>query len=632
MTSTTSRTFSEAATTNVTAETDVLPQWNFEKFYTSAESPEFEADFVRLEQWTEDFRQRYEGKVATLDGDGLAAMIAESKDKDDLQGKLSTYVSLKQVQDSELYTDAAEATDNRMAPINAADAFQSYEMKKIDEQQLQQMLAQSAALRVYAPYIDQVRKGIPHTPPLEVIKYRTEASPASGVVGLYDKWHAAKRYEFEGKQLNQTQILDIFTNSPDKARRAAAHAAFIGGLKEDSMLMAHLYNERLRLKTVDDKWSKFDQPWDGMNLGNNVTAAMVDALEQSVKDNYKPVLQRFYALKAKLLGQDHLDIFDRNVNPFDVISGKQEEDYVPYNEAKEIVLKAYRSFSPRMADAIGQFFDNGWIDAVITPNKAPGAFAHPGAARLANPMVMLNYKGSARDVATMAHELGHGAHQFLSAHKGDSIVHSPLTYAETASVFGEMLTFKSLVAAAKNDDERRNLLCEKINDMVNTVFRQISFHDFEKRIHTAFREEGRPLTKEELSGHFVEALRESYGPTIPLEDDYGIAYTYIGHFMHSPFYVYAYAFGDSLVNALYQVYEEGTVPDFEDKYIEMLEKGGTLEPKDLKDMFGLDVTDPGFWNKGIKVISDLLDELETLCQPLLDQKAKPGNPGPAPQA
>lgn len=609
-----------------TAQTDKLPEWNFEKFYPGVDSAEYEADFRRLEQWSADFVARYEGKITSLDGDALAAAIDEAKAKDDLQGKISTYVSLKQVQDSKKYTAAAEACDNRMAPIDAGDAYFSHEIKQIDEQKLQDMLQQSAALQKYAPYIERIRKGIPHTPPLEVVKYRTEASPASGVVALYDKWHAAKRFDFDGEQLNQTEILHIITDDADKNRRKAAHDAFINGLQQDSMLMAHLFNERLRLKSVDDKWSNFPQPWDGMNLGNNVEASMVDALEKAVKDGYPRIMQRFYELKAKLLGQPHLDIFDRNVNPFETAA--KPARYVSFAEAKDIVLSAYRSFSPRMADVAQKFFDNGWIDAVVTKNKAPGAFAHPGAARLAHPMVMLNYKGSSGDVSTMAHELGHGVHQYLAAPKGDAIVHSPLTFAETASVFGEMLTFKSLLSAAKSDDERRELLFEKVNDMINTVFRQISFHDFEKRAHTAFRDEKRPLTEEEIAGHFTAALRESYGAAIPLEDSYGVAYSYIGHFMHSPFYVYAYAFGEALVDALYQVYEEGSVPDFEQKYIEMLEKGGTLTAKDLNDMFGLDINDPAFWNKGIKMIEGMLNELETLCQPLLNNKPQQA---PAPQ-
>ncbi|HEY8189531.1 MAG TPA: M3 family metallopeptidase, partial [Micavibrio sp.] len=509
------RNFSQA----VTSKTDQIPQWNFDKFYPDVDSPEYEADFVRLEQWAGDFKSRYEGKIVALDGDHLAAAIEESKAMGDLQGKLGTYVQLKQVQDSKEYTTAAEAYKNRAAPLNAAGAFFAYEIKEIEEAALQTALKESSALRKFRPWLDRLRKEIPHTPPLNVTQYATEMNAPGGVLALYDKWHAAKRFEFEGKELNQTELIPIFANDPDQARRRAAHEAFINGLQQDSMLSAHLFNERLRLKGVDDKWANFSQPWDERHLANNVTADMVDSLEKAAKDAYPRVMQRFYDLKARLIGQTHLNIYDRNVNPFETADkgAKEDKSYIPFAKAKEIVLSAYRGFSPSMADDAEKFFDNGWIDAVIGKNKRGGAFSHPGAARLAHPMVMLNYAGTPRDVATMAHELGHGVHQVKAAHEGDAIVESPLTFAETASVFGEMLTFKELVRRAGSDAERRKLLFEKVSDMMNTVFRQISFHDFEKRAHMAFKKENRPLTEDEIGGHFVDALQESYGSAIPLD-------------------------------------------------------------------------------------------------------------------
>jgi oligoendopeptidase F len=327
------------------------------------------------------------------------------------------------------------------------------------------------------------------------------------------------------------------------------------------------------------------------------------------------------------MGQDHLNIHDRNVNIF---SG-DGDSCIPFSEAKRMILEAYRSFLPEMADAAEKFFDNGWIDAPTDKHKRSGAFAHPGAAQLAHPMVMVNYQGKPGDVKTLAHELGHGVHQLWAAHKGDAIVHTPLTLAETASVFGEMLTFKSLIANASDDNEKRKLLFDKVNDMINTVMLQISFYDFEKRINRHYIEKGQPLSEEEMGNHWREALQDSYGSAIPLEEDYGYVFGYIPHLIHSPFYVYAYAFGDALVNALYGVYEEGNVPDFEEKYTRLLEAGGTLKPSDIEEMFGLDIRDPGFWDKGLSLIEEMIDELEQLCQPLLDRKAKPDvkdNPEP----
>lgn len=608
----------------ISASEDRLPVWNFANFYPEAGSPEFEADFRKLERLSAAFCARYEGRVAELSGEELAEALNVNLAKDDLEGKLGTYVYLKKTQDSKKYTAAAEAFSNRAAPLYAAEAFFWHEIKQLDEQKIQKMLKESEALRVWEPALRRARQFAPHTPELSVTKYSAELSPSSGVVGLYDKWHAAKRYEFEGQQLNQTELLDIVTEDHDRARRAAAYAVFLAGLKQDSLLMAHLFNERLRLKNVDDKWHKYAQPWESRHMGNNVTTAMADALEQAVRGGYEPVMQRFYRLKAQAMGLAQLETYDRNNNPFRAPDTK----YIPFAQAQDTVLEAYRRFSPRMADIAQRFFDEGWIDAVVTKNKESGAYAHPGAARLAQPMVMLNYQGSPSDVATMAHELGHGVHQYLAAFKGDAIVHSPTTFAETASVFGEMLVFRAQLAVAASDDERRFMLCEKINSMINTVFRQIAFHDFEKRCHTAFKTLSRPLTEEEIAQHFADSQRESYGDTIRLPEDFGYSYSYISHFMHSPFYVYGYAFGDALVNALYQVYEEGGVPDFEDKYIAMLEKGGTLEAQDLKSMFGLDIADPAFWSKGLAVIEGLLGDLEKLCPaPAAKPAAAPKPPG-----
>ncbi len=551
----------------------------------------------------------------------MAEAIKRSKDTGALAGKLFTYLSLKETQDSKKYGAAYAGFQAKAAPLFSNLAFFAHEIKQIDGKAIETALQSSEKLRHYEPWLDSIRRGIPHTPPLDVQRYAAELSPESGWNKLYDDRDVARRFTFEGKALQMNEIVEIFTSAPDRARRKAAHEVFVETLAQDSWMFAQLHNEIMRLTAVDNRWSNFKNPWDARHFSNNVAPEIVDALETAVKDSYARISHRFYALKAKLMGLDRLEIYDRNVNVFE--GGKEQK--ISYDEAKTIVLDAYRRFMPRMADEAQKFFDNGWIDASPDENKRGGAFAHPGGAQLAHPMVMLNYMGSPRDVATMAHELGHGVHQLLAAHKGDAIVSTPLTFAETASVFGEMLTFKSLLAGANNDDERRKLLFEKVNDMINTVFRQISFYDFEKRINTTYRDKGQPLTEEEFGTHWCEALQDSYGDALQLDESYGATYGYIPHIVHTPFYVYAYAFGDALVNALYAVYEEGSVPDFEENYIKMLEAGGTLKPEDLQDMFGLDIKDPAFWDKGLQVIENLLDELETLCKPLLDPKNRNTN-------
>ncbi len=606
----------------VTVKTDTLPRWNFENFYPDVDSAEFKADFKKLENLIGNFTARYEGKLADLNGNDLAKAIQEDKEIETLFGKLYTYMQLKHTQDSVKYGSDMVAFENKARPLGSKTAFFSHEIKQVSEQNIQDFLKTSSKLMKFAPWLNDIRRAIPHTPSLDIQKYGGELSPASGWHKLFDDTHIAKKYSFEGKELGDEEISEIFSNDPDQARRAAAHQVFQDGMKESASLFTSIHNELMRLKSIDDRWEKFDQPWDARHFSNNVTPEIVNALEKAVKDSYPRISHRFYDLKAKLMGQKHLNIYDRNINIF----AGEEKKYVPFLEAKEMVLNAYRSFSPQMADEAEKFFANGWIDAPVGKNKQGGAFAHPGGAYLAHPMVMLNYQGAPRDIETMAHELGHGVHQSLAAHKGDAIVETPITLAETASVFGEMLTFKSLLSNAENNDERRKLLFGKVNTMINTVFRQISFYDFEKRIHSTYKDKGGPLSEEEFGKHWVEALQESYGPAIPLDDDYGPVFGFLPHIVHTPFYVYGYAFGDALVNALYRVYEEGNVPDFEEKYIKMLEAGGTLKPEDLQDMFGLDITDPAFWNKGLQVIEDMLDELETLCDPLLEQKAQPPVP------
>ncbi len=612
----------------VTKETDVLPQWNFENLYPDGfESDEFKADFARLQQWSAELKERYKGKIKTLGGDQLAAAIQEMKDKDDLQMKMATYVALRRAQDSKKYARDEEIFKNNVAPIDAADVYFVYEIMQIKKKALPSLL-QSPALQKFAPWLENVRKGIPHTPPLKVIEYMTELKAESRVVGLFDKQRTARRFILEGETepLNQTKVLDIMSEHQDQAKRKAAYEIFIAALKQDSRTAAHLFNDMMGIKSVNDRWKNFDQPWDAMYLANNVTAPMVDALEAAAKDAYPRVMQRFYMLKAKLMGQEHLNVWDRNFNPLETAGGA-EKPYIPFAQACADVVEAYRAFSPRMAEIVQLFIDNGWIDTALGDDKDGGAFAHPGAARLAQPMVLINWHGTPRCKATLAHELGHAEHQYLAAHKGDAIVESPLSFAETASVFGEMLTFKDSLRKAGGDAERRTLLFDKVSDMLNTLCRQISFHDFEKRAHSAYKKEG-PQSEEALVRHFMDAVQPSFGSSIPLPEDYGVFYSYIPHFMHVPFYVHSYAFGDSLVNALYGVYEEDSVENFEQKYIEMLEMGGTLTAQHLKDTFGLDITDPGFWSKGTKVIEDLLDELEVLCEPLI--AAKPQAPYAAP--
>lgn len=602
----------QAVTTN-----DALPTWDLSKVYPSYKSPEFESDFQTMEKMINDFAAKYEGKVASLTGADLAKALEEDRQIDDIAGKLFTYVGLKTVQDNELYGEDEEALGNRATPLFTKMKFFFHEIKTLDEAAYTK-LKSAPALEKWVPALDKARKDIPHMMALEVQKYAGELSPGRDWNKSYDDRLVSMEFEFEGKTLKLEEILEIFTGDKDRERRAAAHKVFQEGMKQNDWYFADVTNALIRLNSVNGRWTKFDKPWESRHFANGIEPKIVDALENAVKSSYVKTSHRFYALKAKLMELDHLEIYDRNINVFQ----DKDELKIPWDQARTIVLEAFKSFSQDSHDIAKMFFDNGWIDAAPGENKAGGAFAHSGMARAQNPYVMVNYRGTARDVATLAHELGHGVHQYLESKNDRAVLSTPLTLAETASVFAEMLTFKSLLTSAQSDEQRRKMLFEKINDMINTVVRQVSFYDFEKRIHGQFQNEQKPLKKGEIGAHWVAALQDSYGPAIPLDEDYGPVYGYIGHFIHTPFYVYAYAFGDSLVNALYQVYEEGTIPkeEFKDKYTKMLTAGGTYTFENLKDDFGLDVQDPAFWNKGLNMIEGMITELETLCQPILDQK------------
>ena len=318
---------------------------------------------------------------------------------------------------------------------------------------------------------------------------------------------------------------------------------------------------------------------------------------------YPKLSHRYYALKAKWLGLDKLQVWDRNA-PL----AEEKQRLVDWDEAVETVSTAYAAFDPRMADLAAPFFTKGWIDAGVKPGKAPGAFAHPTVTTV-HPYVMLNYLGKPRDVMTLAHELGHGVHQVLAAGQGELLSSTPLTLAETASVFGEMLTFRKLLDQAKTKAERKTLVAGKVEDMINTVVRQIAFYDFECKLHAA-RRDGE-LTPEGINALWMSVQAESLGPVFEFMDGYETFWSYIPHFIHSPFYVYAYAFGDGLVNALYAVYADG-LPGFEDKYFEMLKAGGSKHHKDLLAPFGLDASDPKFWDRGLSMIAGFIDELEAM--------------------
>jgi oligoendopeptidase F len=428
-----------------------------------------------------------------------------------------------------------------------------------------------------------------------------------GVVGdawerLFDETIAGLEFEVDGEPLNIEGVLNLLTD-PNREIREAAARELADVFQSNIKTFARVHNTQAKEKEVLDRWRGMPTPQTGRHLSNDVEPEVVEALRNAVVNAYPKLSHRYYELKRKWLGLDVMQVWDRNA-PLPM----EDPKVVDWNRAESMVMDAYNAFDPRMGEIATPFFKDGWIDAAVKPGKAPGAFAHPTVTNV-HPYVMLNYLGKPRDVMTLAHELGHGVHQVLAAGQGEMLSSTPLTLAETASVFGEMLTFRKMLDGAKTNAERKVLLAGKVEDMINTVVRQIAFYDFECKLHDARR--GGELTPDDINALWMSVQAESLGPAFEYMDGYETFWAYIPHFVHSPFYVYAYAFGDGLVNALYAVYAEGE-PGFEDKYFDMLKAGGSKHHKELLAPFGLDASDPAFWDKGLSMISGFIDELEAM--------------------
>jgi oligoendopeptidase F len=575
-----------------------LPAWNLSDLYDGPDSPAIAADFAEAKRRIGSF-EVHRGKVAALPGAAFGAAIAEYQAIKELSGKLASYAQLYQTED---VSDPARGrfyqnTIERLTALGGRLLFFALEINRLDDEVLAGKMSGPRA-RAYAPWIRDLRVSRKH----DLDKNTTSRT---AWVRLFDETLAGLRCTVEGEAqpMTLTGALNRLSDPSAEKRRAAAKG--IGAaLGEKAGLVSLVTNVLAKDKAIEDEWRKFPRPVSSPNLANLVEDAVVDALAGAVKGAYKDTAHRYYALKAKWLGKDKLEYWDRNAP----LPAAQHRD-IPWSEAKDTVLGAYGAFSPKLEGIARTFFERNWIDAPARPGKQSGAFSHPTVPG-AHPYILMNYLGSPRDVATLAHELGHGVHQVLAAPQGYLISGTPLTLAETASVFGEMLTFQALLAKERRPAERRALLAGKVEDMLNTVVRQIAFHEFERQVHDERR--AGELSLERLCEIWLSVQKESLGPSFNFDDEYKYYWAYISHFLHVPFYVYAYAFGDCLVNALYNVYATRAVPDFEAKYLDMLAAGGRLRYKELLAPFGLDAGDPGFWRRGMKPIEGFIDELERM--------------------
>lgn len=581
-----------------------LPAWDLSDLYLSPDDPAIEADFAKADQRARALAGAYGGKLAGLSGTGLADVIAQYELIEEALGRVMSYAQLLFAGDS---TDPAigrfyQTVNERVTAISSHLIFFTLELNRLDEAVLEQKLADPALSR-YRPWLRDLRVFRPHqlSDELERLLHEKEVTGRSAWSRLFDETMAAMRIPLDGESLTVSAALNKLSDADRRVREAAGKAvgeAFGANLR----LFALITNTLAKDKEIIDAWRHYPRPASARNRANMVEDEVVDALVSAVQADYPRLSHRYYAMKAKWLGLDKLQHWDRN-SPLP----EDDDRKIGWDEARERVLTAYGAFSPELASIGQRFFDAPWIDATLKPGKAGGAFAHP-TVPAAHPYLLLNYHGRTRDVMTLAHELGHGVHQILAGGQGYLMSGTPLTLAETASVFGEMLTFRALLDSA-DAKRRRIMLTAKVEDMLNTVVRQVAFFTFESRLHDE-RRKGE-LIADRIGEIWRGVQTESLGPAFEFTPEYDVFWAYVPHFIHTPFYVYAYAFGDCLVNALYAVFQSGH-PGFQAKYLDMLRAGGTKRHRELLAPFGLDASDPAFWKRGLDVISCFIDELEAV--------------------
>lgn len=597
-----------AKKTAAKSKTGKLPEWNLADLYSGTDAPEIAHDLEKLDAECVAFEADYKGKIAerlATEGGGqwLAEAVTRYEAIDDLAGRLGSYVGLVHAGDSvdpvisKFYGDVSE----RLTAASIHLLFFPLELNRIDDAAMEKAM-QAPELAHYRPWIDDLRKDKPYQleDRVEQLFHEKAQSGYAAWNRLFDQTISGLRFRLGAKELAIEPTLNLLQDRAGDKRKAAAEA-LAKTFKANERTFALITNTLAKDKEISDRWRGFQDVADSRHLNNRVEREVVDALVASVRSAYPRLSHRYYRLKAGWFKKKKLPHWDRNAPlPFAATGS------IAWPEARNMVLSAYRGFSPQMADIAERFFTDRWIDAPVRPGKAPGAFSHPTTPS-AHPYVLMNYQGKPRDVMTLAHELGHGVHQVLAAKNGALMAPTPLTLAETASVFGEMLTFRRLLAQTKSAKQRQALLAGKVEDMINTVVRQIAFYSFERAVHTERR--NGELTAERIGEIWLSVQDESLGSAIDIRPGYETFWMYIPHFIHSPFYVYAYAFGDCLVNSLYAVYEHAS-EGFAERYLAMLAAGGTKHYSELLKPFGLDAKDPKFWDGGLSVISGMIDELE----------------------
>lgn len=580
-----------------------IPSWDLTDFYKNIKDPQIDMDLKLLGDEAEKFSKKYEGKINELNAENLLKSIQSYENTSEIMGKISSYSYLIYASDLSDPDNLAfhQNTSEKLNSLSTKLVFFTLEINKITDANLKNLLTNEKLAR-YQPFIRDIRsfKKFELSSELEKFNIDKNVTGRNAFIRLFDETVSNLEFTYEKKTLNSQEIFDLLSNKDETIRKTAAKA--IGKTFEQNIkLFAFITNILAKDKDTSDKRRGFKTPISSRNLNNCIEDEVVETLITKVKENYKDVSHRYYKIKAKILGKKYLNYWDRNAP----LSG--QEDLTTFEDAKDLILEAYGEFNPKMKE-IGQiFFDKNWIDAKVVKGKNSGAFSHPTVPSV-HPYILMNYQGKVRDIMTLAHELGHGVHQQLAKKQGYLMSDTPLTLAETASVFGEQLTFQKILKRETDPEKRKLIIANKVEDMINTVIRQIAFLEFEKKVHEN-RKNGE-LSLNQINKFWMDVQEESLGDVFKYDEEYKYFWCYIPHFIHSPFYVYSYAFGDCLVNSLYGIYKSGSIKDFENKYIKMLESGGTKHHKDLLKPFDLDISNPDFWQAGLDVIIGYINQLE----------------------
>ena len=583
-----------------------LPVWNLGDLYPSITSKKITIDLDYIKRSSKRFERKYEGKISKLAPNILFNSIVELEKIDEIMDKILSFAHLLVAENANNEKNKIffQSMQEKITNYSSCLIFFSLELNQINEKQINNLLKDNK-LKKYKTWIQNRRTFKPHQleKNLEKLLQDKSITSSSAWIRLFDETIASLKFPFKNKSLSSAEILNFLSDSKPLIRKKAAKS--IGKILGNNVkLFATITNTLAKDKSINDDWRKLPNPVSARNLSNVVEDEVVEALAKTVTSSYSKLTHRYYKLKAKWFGLKTMKYWDRNA-PLPFQSSKK----FSWVEAKEIVTNSYFDFNSNIGKIVKIFFEKSWIHAPVLKGKSPGAFSASTVPSV-HPYILVNFQGKARDVATLAHELGHGVHQYLAAKKqGHFNSSTPLTVAETASVFGEMLTFKSILKGEKNIKEKKALLANKVEDMLNTVVRQIAFFEFEKQVHS--QRKISELSVNQICNIWMDVQSQSLGPSIVFEEEYKYYWTYIPHFIHSPFYVYAYAFGDCLVNSLYGVYEEGS-KNFDKRYINLLESGGSLKYKELLKPFNLNPSKSNFWKKGISVIENFIDELEEL--------------------